>query len=698
VVRSPGDRQDRAAVEARSGARGADASSVGRLPARARGARFAGAVGAPGVAGALRAPGAAGSGHDFGRVQVLADPPAATAVDRGFDGTAGGGTRLAQVPTEGEVIAGSGTASPSDPLATGVEQRAADHTGDLSLADAVAASYALPEVVQRGLTDDARRQRLLELGSQFFGSYRATLDHFAAIRVTDSSVVPGGPALHDAAARRFERACSEFTGETGLACPRGHGFQLRSSTWEDEFAFSASTGHPLGFALDFDAVDNPHVRLSDRYGPSLALLVEVVTEGSHHADLGDYSRRRRLIRELALTKASSADARTLIDEVVAEVTRLGAASRSLQDSLGEGNGQLQDLRTWYFEAETDDEREEVVSLLPAVVAPWTAMIDARIDDVAAGLAELGLDPVVAPAASELGQVRRDLARIVERADRALDALDDVDGTELEERLAGWAAELGIATAGSVEERLTAITNAAAEQRGSGDAERTRLGALADEARVLRRSSDRGEGALARLAAWEAELGLAAGGGDFEDRACAVQQAAGVRRASLRGRGSALRDVEGAAADLLADRLGRLPAWEAAVGLPGAGSLRERLTAVRDRAEDQRLALAWPGLADTLAQLEALRLLRAQLVGDARFVFGREDRDAPGTTRAVAATPSVVQLVERGFFSAGADEAATFHPAFLEALVRNGFDLGLAWSSPDFMHVELAVEYTRPAEP
>lgn len=143
---------------------------------------------------------------------------------------------------------------------------------------------------------------------------------------------------------------------------------------------------------------------------------------------------------------------------------------------------------------------------------------------------------------------------------------------------------------------------------------------------------------------------------------------------------------------------RLAQWEQKLDLTASGGYADRLTAVVNAAEDRRTALA--PLLGAREQAATLTSLRAKLATPA-YLFGQKKAGKKGTrptTAAAVASPSMAQLVERGFYNPRERTAGSEHfdAEFLVQLARHGFDGGLAWGgeSTDSMHMELVVD--RPA--
>lgn len=157
-----------------------------------------------------------------------------------------------------------------------------------------------------------------------------------------------------------------------------------------------------------------------------------------------------------------------------------------------------------------------------------------------------------------------------------------------------------------------------------------------------------------------------------------------------------RRPRGAGPEPVAAELTRLAGWERTAGVdpaaPPPPTYDER-TARAVAAAAARVALLEP-LVGARERLDRLTSLRG-LLGRADFLFGSASRPRgggrPGTDRVVS-SPSMAQLLERGFYTTGTGQDGHVSVDFLVALARHGFDLGGAWGgeSTDSMHMELVV--------
>ncbi|WP_410612304.1 hypothetical protein [Amycolatopsis sp. lyj-109] len=164
-------------------------------------------------------------------------------------------------------------------------------------------------------------------------------------------------------------------------------------------------------------------------------------------------------------------------------------------------------------------------------------------------------------------------------------------------------------------------------------------------------------------------------------------------AAVREAGRAVAQAKGKEPDAKAKLWGRLAAWEKLVKTEPDGLFGERVTRVTEQAQTLLDGLKpLVGAKETLAKLTSLRTK----LSDPAFLFGsakRKKGERP-TTATVPDTPSMAQLVEKGYFTPRDPVAGRehFNAEFLVALAQHGFDLGVAWTgeSTDSMHMELVV--------
>jgi hypothetical protein len=255
------------------------------------------------------------------------------------------------------------------------------------------------------------------------------------------------------------------------------------------------------------------------------------------------------------------------------------------------------------------------------------------------------------------------------------------------------------------ERLAAASQAF--QASLGDARdqffelRTRYfeaGTAEEKAAVLAETEPVIQPWIDAVAAEEQRLHAAATAAGLDPAAVPVRQQLAGRIARLdetiRQAGAALRSAGDAEPSQRSPLWRRLEQWEEQVGQPGEGTFADRVTRLTERAQQTVEALR--PLVGTREALTRLASLRTRLTQPA-FLFGAARRGRRGerpTTRAVADSPSMAQLLDRGFFNPGdpASRREAVHADFLVALARHGFDVGMAWAgeSTDSMHMELVV--------
>ena len=480
-------------------------------------------------------------------------------------------------------------------------------------------SKSIPEAVLGGaggadIHSPARRRNLLDSGKDYFGSYDATVSHFAAIESVD---VPGKPLMHKAAKGRLEAARSAVKapvpgpvnedGTPGAPIPGG---EIPSSTTAFQFRHKLDTVQPigslwmhdLGFAIDYDALNLPRIGRGES-----AELLSIVTGAPPNAQLGAYETRRPTVS--AMGKATEADPNAvpdakgaaLLTKIPEEASRLAAASKAFQGSLGSNTAVFLELRSKYFEAQdgldqakknttkakTPDDKTSAASAVTAAVA--------EVDKVKAAV-----PPAIKPWTDAVDHAKVDLDKVVKDASPA-----GVDPAKIPDD-------------STINYGLIPVLTTIETQAGS----------------LLKtlKGADPKKPEADKILAWETKLGLASDGST-------------------------------------GDRIGRI--------VENAKLRKQRLVALI-------------GVKTRLARIESLKLKLA----DMTFLFGTPGRSKgqrPGTA-AAADSPSMAQLVEKGFFRMDASSQYQINSRFLVELARHGFDLGVAWGgeSEDSMHMELVV--------
>jgi hypothetical protein len=414
------------------------------------------------------------------------------------------------------------------------------------------------------------------------------------------------------------------------------GFSLRG-TPDPDYEFRTGSMHALGYAVDYQATANPHIQ-----SRATATLIEMVTGEENYAQL-DMSREQRRGHIQAMGEdrcAITPEQQELLERLLAECERLQAASRELQDSLGPNRDAFLEARMRYFDARAAGDEETmqgVLAEIPVLLRPWFDLLAEREREHGATLERartLGLDPLALPDEETRRRVPDRLERIARRVEERRTAAAELE-TSAGASLVEWETELGIAPAGTPADRLEVVRSTAESLREDRSRDRDVRSRLRDIARAARR--------------------LAEDLGELDDDSRAYAE----------------------------DLIELLPLTRGLID--DAATTPERLDAIAASAAPHEEIEA---ILDELAALAPLTELRARL-SDPEYLFGEERvRDGVRAPRDRAGDPSVAQLVERGFFNM----QEGFSPLFVAAVVRHGFDVGMAWrdEATDSMHIELAV--------
>jgi hypothetical protein len=560
-------------------------------------------------------------------------------------------------------------AAPAKPAPAAVAQRAGDatidtftfagstaifagggqRTGSVSQQDALEAIHRLayrPAVFDPRNSHEDRLAFLQEM-RHYFGSDAATVKHFERIRPVhlvgtyekskDSALI-----AHEEVALRIEAVQKELRAR-GLSMPTTTtGWSLRSKGASIRAAQDIGNLHNIGFAVDWDPVEAPHLE-QDK---SVRTLVELVTGKQPHVHASDQSHTTGSYHdqmrkgEALKQKDPMADLKPddplapMLANVRQAAEEAHQRSEVFRRSLDTKDGaatisavkELLALRDSYFgtgdktRAWGDPQRAALTKLL----APWSALVEAKYAD--------------------------------------------------EVRAAGFSFPLPASKAIPTEEQ--ALTDAVAD-------------ATSELAKVKGPPPYRGaqSAALRRCAATLRRIMGAAGTPRpvesrplrrplVEPASVSYAPLAELRQSLGRPDSFTLTSPAGAPHPAL----GTAPLLEAL----DDSTLVPALIALKVTA--QRRLLGYPS-AFTLSSLR-------ELLADPVRVFGK--------TKAMKDTedPSLAQMMAYGYFSLGKD--ATFkdrviHLDFIEAMIRHGFHhLGQSAGAPDFMHFEL--RWSGPGKP
>ncbi|WP_052949524.1 DUF4157 domain-containing protein [Dyella japonica] len=587
---------------------------------------------------------------------------------------------------DGGLAAGSGSAgsaSPATPAApptlpTRVPSNEAEAIEDTATVyptsqDVTAAIAQTSPLVQSELGNDIDYQRkFLYRCSLYLGPHPHTVDHFKDIvqfKFADGTKL----SLHKDTMAKLE-AVQAVIGAKNMPSS-GTGFALRSLIRQSAVAFPGMMVHAMGYAIDFRAGVNPHIK-DDRLVAVQALYTTDAT--TFHQSTGAWRARRDTIRKMG-TGELGEDAKVRKDflaQLHAEGQRDLAGNQAITHELPDSDlAELKSLRTRYkdyqklqkaFDAHLKAAKKKAgpgvsfdlsaADLIRAMLAPDTTTERGRLIAEAAD--------VSAKRAAIVTRTREILHGLIDRADadiRKVSKLPHVTDTDKDYR-------------------------AALDQLGKASATAKRAVADADrELSQARRLLDQHV---------KAEAGL-------------DKRIKSERNDTQRTRLQTQRATEDAAKT-------------SAIAAVNAGA-NKRVTAGTQQAQaDAKLdeANKAKGRRTWLQHLEDLQRGLSDAGFDARLVFGIGDADAEAD-RAVR-NPSLVQLFSRGFFNIDAAPAATPVPVpspggapttppgskparkpaaptplhgfdlnFIEEMAKHGFDQGTQWDpgGVDSMHFE-----------
>jgi len=260
---------------------------------------------------------------------------------------------------------------------------------------------------QKRLDNADEQKHFLRAGRAFFGSNRAAIDWFKAIRKV---AAPGNLFLHDSAAARLEAVAKRL----GTEMPTSTiGYAVRAP-FSAKTTFSARDHHMMGLAIDYDTVDNPRLTR-----PSSPTLIQAVTGEASSAQLG-WGARKTI---MAMGKAAAAGedvektvpgAGGVLTKIESEAKRLAAVSDAFQQSLGAGRQKFLELQGKYLAAKDKKAQDDVMAQVPAVIQPWLDAVEKAAKAIADAAKAAGLDPDNLPKEAEVNTMVR--ARVSAKTD------------------------------------------------------------------------------------------------------------------------------------------------------------------------------------------------------------------------------------------------------------------------------------------
>jgi hypothetical protein len=242
----------------------------------------------------------------------------------------------------------------------------------------------------------------------YFGDDLKAVEHFAKLR--EAKVKGAKTILHDQAATRLEQVQAEIGNDKmptsgGVGWPRS---ECKMSSKQD-----LANLHNLGFAVDYNAYQAPHIK-----DEGLRDLIQIVTGRSASASYGGAGIDTRKVGETYTGGTDDEKAKLDADQKVQswldgaskETEALGKASEDFRGSLKgkDASGaevdlapKLLELRTKWFAAKTQPEKDAILAELPTVLKPWLDKVDAQKTAMETKIRAVGLDPATLPTGKDL---------------------------------------------------------------------------------------------------------------------------------------------------------------------------------------------------------------------------------------------------------------------------------------------------------
>jgi Domain of unknown function (DUF4157) len=522
--------------------------------------------------------------------------------------------------------------------------------------DVRAAIGTLPAVVQKEVgTDAAYQRKFLYRMSLYLGPHPKPIQHFTDI-VEFTFADRTKLNLHRSAMTHFE-AVQAALGKDNMPSTSG-GFSLRDKI-RGEVLTPGLMVHAVGYAIDFRAVGNPHIK--DRRLVAVQAL-HMISASGFQMSTGPWATRRSTIKKMGRGELAedAPERKAFIERFRAEGAKDFIGNVLITHALdAKALDTFRALRTEYKAMHLQKRAWEKRFKAAKRKLKRGETLEARPDEFAFALIMPDLATERGKLAAEPIVIERTRLSIVQRT-RALLAklVDKTDADIARHRAMPHVAESDKEYAANIV-RLEAAN--AAAKRAVGASDRT----LKRAKKVL----DDNATAAERL-----------------DRAIA-READAAKRSKLEPRKTEAQSKQRAAVGSMVKAVSeRGVAWQEAM------QSGEELKAIKGA----RGARIW------LHDLEQLQRGLSEAHFDARLVFGIGDKDAE-TDRSVR-DPSLVQLYSKGYFNPDPVPAPTIGPVpprsgasqgfdlpFMEEMAKHGFDQGSQWSpgGVDSMHFEFA---------
>jgi hypothetical protein len=292
----------------------------------------------------------------------------------------------------------------------GPEDKPIERSGTLALWDSIRQlERDLPAFVKghKFLALPEQRVAFLQEMRAYFGDDAKTIAHFKRLRKVKRGGKETGLILHDEAATRLEAVEAEIgtanMPSTDVGWPRSEctlgGLQQLSNL------------HNLGFAVDFNATELPHIK-SSRDLDLIRLVtgkVEMETGGTWHTT-GDYDAMAAKTEQRAVMEDPDPASKLgqLLAKVESETTAISERSERFRHSLDvaasagtaavDGQKEMADLRKAYLASIDEDHPNPAAwgdtekAAFARLTVPWKTIVDKEVTGSAAKVQAAGFTP------------------------------------------------------------------------------------------------------------------------------------------------------------------------------------------------------------------------------------------------------------------------------------------------------------------
>jgi hypothetical protein len=295
----------------------------------------------------------------------------------------------------------------------------------------------LPDVVKTHafLKLPEQRAAFFQEMRAYFGTDEKTLAHFGKLQEV-KGLKGSTTILHEEAAKRLLAVQAEI-GQDKMPSSGGIGWPRSESAVGGEQTLANL--HNLGFAIDYNATQAPHLGgktdAEQKAGQLRRDLIQVVTGRSASLSFG--SPKGIDTREMGTTMTfgtdeekkkleENSDVQKWLDAVESEAKSVGEASEAFRGSLKQKGDKgmeedlgpkLVELRTKWLDAKSEEEKQEILAQVPAIIKPWLDKVTAQEAAMREKIAEAKLDITSLPSSAGSDTEVKSASSLLTRIDR-----------------------------------------------------------------------------------------------------------------------------------------------------------------------------------------------------------------------------------------------------------------------------------------